>query len=1523
MSIESKRLVSLIEFAQQAARLRTKPVTDVARYQIFHKFENDFSHLPGIHINCLEEDKNDAWLVINRLQESAPPIPSSPLLQVWLEINKTPFKEPSLRSQVLTKDLDILAEFRNNLSIEPAQAISLHSFPLHNELQKLLKIYVDNEWGSWSISEKLRRQTIAVYSELFSLRQQLVDGVASAPLELIFGVGMAFWSVSGTKVRYPLITKVVELSLNPINMDIEISPCDISPQVEVDLYSSLDNQGVLDLDKKLQEFFEQLSQNFSPFDHNSYEGILKFIAAHLDPTGEYVSSKDSSENDSFLQITEKLKVINSWVLFARPRSLNVFIQDLECFKKKLVESEEDIFLPPAVASLVTDPSNTLEADIILPTFRGLSDIVESNSSQKIQNLYFPKAFNDEQVRIVQLLESSEGVVVQGPPGTGKTHTIANIICHYLALGKRVLVTSMKEPALAVLRGQLPKELQPLVISLLSEEQDGMKQLEHAVSKMAAEIQRIDRHDLSKDIQKFEENIDSIHASLANIDRQVKEWAIRNLTPIRLENEIIPPIDAANEVISNLEIIDWLQDSISIESKYTPLFSDSDILRLRDARRSVALDLCYLGCNLPVISSLPDSQKIMGLHQDLVYRTTLQTELALDTSKSLINTKEETIELAQYLSLLFKDQLTVVKKLKALNASWVELIVKRIEQNSEDEILSLFQVLGEECKVSFDERIKFLKRPVTILEGIEQQSKLIDAIENLSQNKRPFGFIGVFIESDAKKVLSEIRLGSDTPKNANDWIYVRDYVLRLRRLRELLLRWNVLAEDLGLPVFFTEPQHVAEAVRVFEIYEEIRNLFKSSLEIADIVKQILPVCEESFSMWRDEFTLTTFDKTLKNHLEIYHLNHTKMYRNKISNVLVENTGAVVIKMRAFLDIVLGNPSHTNEFVQNQWNALLEELDRVQKLAPALDTVLEICSLIEHSGAPLWAQQLSTTPVDVAIADDLLPQNWSKVWRLKRLATYLNAIDARGELRRLKKNREDLELDLQRIYGATVEKRVWLKIVENATPSIRSALMAYVAAILRIGKNTGKRAPRYRQEARNAATLAFPAIPCWIMPHHRISQSLPAKYGCFDLVIIDEASQSDLSALPSMLRAQKVLIVGDDKQVSPEGIGIEEEEVQRLMARFLSDQVDLFRPHMTPECSIYDLFKVVFAKSAIMLKEHFRSVAPIIEYSKREFYNHELKPLRIAKSLERLDPPLIDILVEDGFRKGNINPAEIRCIMEEIKAIVQDPKMSTRSIGVVSLLADQQAHEIWKNLEDEIGLDAMQRHQITCGDAWTFQGKERDIMFLSMVVCPKTATAVTRRTFAQRFNVAASRARDRMYLVRSVSLQDLSEADYLRRRLIEHFSAPFAQDEAKVDNLRDLCESPFEREIYNLLTERGYSVIPQVPVGRFRIDMVVEGADGKRLAIECDGDRYHGPEQWENDMRRQRILERAGWRFWRCFASTFVLQRKLIIDDLINTLESLEIKPFGSTSRMGTLHTEVRRYSAFVKDKMNDESESKLM
>jgi very-short-patch-repair endonuclease len=242
----------------------------------------------------------------------------------------------------------------------------------------------------------------------------------------------------------------------------------------------------------------------------------------------------------------------------------------------------------------------------------------------------------------------------------------------------------------------------------------------------------------------------------------------------------------------------------------------------------------------------------------------------------------------------------------------------------------------------------------------------------------------------------------------------------------------------------------------------------------------------------------------------------------------------------------------------------------------------------------------------------------------------------------------------------------------------------------------------------------------------------------------------------------------------------------------------------------------------------------------------------------------------------------------------------------LLGEEQALRIWDTLVEELGAGVLQRHDLACGDARAFQGRERDVMFLSMVCAPNDiGAALSRDIFAQRFNVAASRARDRMYLVRSVAMEDLSEADRLRRGLIAHFAQPFADYNGTGADARDRCESPLERELYDWLTARGYRVSPQARVGAWRIDLVVEGLGDARLAVECDGDKSHRPEQWAEDMRRQRVLERVGWGFWRCFAAAYVRRREALLQDLAIALAERGIQPLPSATPQPASLVEHRR------------------
>ncbi len=1511
---ELNRLLALIEFAEQCARLRSTPPSAVSQHPFaLHEFQ--VQGLPGVHVSPAEGDEGDeVWLRIDRLHETRPPAIEGAHLQPWVEMTRSCDTEPKLRPTVSGSELiaagthiAVTSAADGRPAIEPEQAVILEEFETRPRVESDFNRYVSRLWRPWANEEKARRATIKLYSRLFTLKQQLEDGVGEAPLEMVWGTGVMLWKHTLGELIYPLLTTVVDVVLDPDTAALEMRPRAEPPRVEGDWFTAHDISAIASVERATKEFFEKPEAYFSAVERSTFEPLLRLAVTHLDPAGQYVPDIHKPEDRSLPRIEQNLKVTDTWALFARPRTNSQYVLDLQRIKKLIADAKESgIALPGAVRAVVTDPVDSTE-EVDLPVFRGVSltSSRDGSGSQKAKDLFFPKAFNEEQVRIVQLLESSDGVVVQGPPGTGKTHTIANVICHYLAKGQKILVTSMKEPALAVLREQLPAEIRPLVISLLTSERDGMKQFEHSIGKIAAEVQSLDRRVLAAEIAELQRKVDSAHAKLAGVDRDIGNWAKRNLEPARLDGEEVHPETAAKQIVEGRDQFEWLPDHLGITEDFKPQFGHADLVSLREARRSLAGDMEYFGKLLPIQADLPDAGTLLRVHQDLTQSVLLKRELDGGAIPQLASSSNEHLSAAQELLKTAETIATLRAEIAGQKSPWTISIRERLRSGSHVQTVEILEALGLELQAAVDDRNGFLTKPVFCPPRMEVDSELIEAVQNMAQGKRPFGLIGLIGKNEQKGAIGKISVLGAAPATESDWQHVGSYLELQKRLRTLAIRWNALAPELGFDVVEgDDPESglaAANAFKVFKLVARVVDLERAAERKAAFV---FPAWSEAARIANDSSVFELMERALRHHLTSNRLANVWVVRSNLEKSLDGRNGAISTRIRSFLTTTLGSPEIPVEHMQANWSALMAELSRVTLLGQLLKSVAEVTEKMAASGAVKWAEALRQplqTPVD-----SLLPDNWPSAWRLRRLATHLEENDPGDELGRLGKERLQLENTLRRAYEALVTKRTWLKMSENATALVRAELQAYLAAIRKIGKGTGKSAGRYRLDARRAAQGAQPAVPCWIMPHHRVSESLPSQLGSFDLVIVDEASQSDLACLPALLRAKKVLIVGDDKQVSPEGVGLEEDKIRSLMNRFLQDQVATYKPQMAPSRSMYDLFKVVFAKSSAMLREHFRCVGPIIEYSKREVYGHELRPLRIPRKSERLDPPLVDVLIEDGYRNGDINRPEADFIVEEIKRLVADPALANRSIGVVSLLAEKQALLVWQRLTDEIGPEAISKHRIACGDARTFQGKERDIMFLSMVCAPNDlGAALTRDTFEQRFNVAASRARDRMYLVRSVELEQLSPADTLRRGLITHFSSPFVKDEQRVEDLKKLCESDFERDVYDDLTTRGYRVTPQVGADRYRIDMVVEGNSDARLAVECDGDMWHGPERWEADMQRQRTLERAGWTFWRSFASAYYRRREEVLEDLLRKLGEHGIEPVSTADLPKSRHTELRR------------------
>jgi hypothetical protein len=382
MTIEKERLLSLIEYAQQSARLRTKPVSTITQHNQFSLYEHQLRDRPGISLNIENDDgENEFWLVVKRLHETNPPEVTSAVLKPWIEMTKGPDSEPKLKTSTDGASLVTAGTHSSSLSqrlsdqgsklpqIDPRATVILEAYENQNVVRAHFQAYLESKWHPWANQERHRRWIIRLYSQLFTLKQQLEGGIVEAQLELVWGVGIGIWNQNGTTVGYPLITRLVEINLNRGTAEIEIRPRDVDAKLEVDWYVSADNPGVTELERAAKEFFDKSSKTFSPFDRGTFEPLLQAAVTHLDPNGVYWPNQVPAEDRSLPKPEDKLKVTDTWVLFARPRTNSIFIQDLDNFKKKVLSIEDSGKLPPAVAAIVTEPAADNQP-LELPIFRG-------------------------------------------------------------------------------------------------------------------------------------------------------------------------------------------------------------------------------------------------------------------------------------------------------------------------------------------------------------------------------------------------------------------------------------------------------------------------------------------------------------------------------------------------------------------------------------------------------------------------------------------------------------------------------------------------------------------------------------------------------------------------------------------------------------------------------------------------------------------------------------------------------------------------------------------------------------------------------------------------------------------------------------------------------------------------------------------------------------------------------------------------------------------------------------------------
>ncbi|RUQ44363.1 DUF3320 domain-containing protein, partial [Corynebacterium pseudodiphtheriticum] len=104
-----------------------------------------------------------------------------------------------------------------------------------------------------------------------------------------------------------------------------------------------------------------------------------------------------------------------------------------------------------------------------------------------------------------------------------------------------------------------------------------------------------------------------------------------------------------------------------------------------------------------------------------------------------------------------------------------------------------------------------------------------------------------------------------------------------------------------------------------------------------------------------------------------------------------------------------------------------------------------------------------------------------------------------------------------------------------------------------------------------------------------------------------------------------------------------------------------------------------------------------------------------------------------------------------------------------------------------------------------------------------------------------------------------------------------------------DSPFEEAVAQGLRRKGWQVVPQIGVSRFRLDLGIVHPDrpGDYLAgVECDGATYHSAATArDRDKVRGAILKGLGWNLVRLWSTDWWIDKSGALDRLHAALEAL--------------------------------------
>lgn len=1322
------------------------------------------------------------------------------------------------------------------------------------------------EWRAWAAADRERRPAAHLYT--FLQRAMLDLEAQPESLEFVLASGLLQLSedVAGEKVRTHLITQstLIERHGESGDLLVRLNPDAVPSLEDLQLLTGLE---VFDPSSTRALHESLVTQVASPVDPAARVFFKEWADRALTVRVDVVDHKDeASSPHTFLT--------PSPALVLRKRGAYALVE----YYNRMVEAvaDESNPIPLGLAQLV---------EAIEPADRvAWLDRTGMPSALFAEDPLFPLPANGEQRDIIDRLTGDSGVVVEGPPGTGKTHTIANLVAALLARGQRVLVTSEKAQALRVLRGKLPSELQELCVSVTDASRGGSEELNRSVSEIATRKAQFNH-------RRAAQRIDDIAAQRSDALNR-RALLTEQIRQARAEETIVH-----SEVVAGYEgtVASIVRQVRAQESRYewlpvplltaTPPLTAEELLTLHSLHQKTSVDRARRRHQTFPELSLPAQRDVQyacnAIAQAPPEVTGTETQALLGILEGApLETLARIRDLCEQLQGALHDAERLDPRFQRVADDVLSGKAHHLWGKTA-EFADLVQAAQDADRIVGASSVETPVTGRTAFEAYDALARKLDAGETWRS-----GF-SRFRRSDEQSAVEALGEPATVDGVAATTAHTVRIVAEHLRALDAARVVGIVLRDLGIDIALDESRSRAVGTlasinrdcgivdglitRVRDVEAALREVNPGAPRIAN-VEQARAVAKSA----RVIAATGTADasKTWLESIGMY-------IRGEIAGGASPEGRALA---RAFHDADFDGINTALDAWDRAAGEQRDELElvslhaRLTEAAPAL-----ALAIADYPGSPDWPARLAQI---------------ENAWAWRRADEWVRRYHEGREHTQLDHDLDAVETDVARLTAQLAAEKAWSACLARATAEQVQALHSYRDHVASIGKGTGRYAERYRAAAREAMQIAQGAVPAWVMPLQQVLASIPPEQNSFDVVIVDEASQADISSLFLLWLAPRVIVVGDDNQCAPSAVSLGAlDGVFSRLDSYLPDIPKYLRDSFTPRSSMFSLLRSRFG-SVVRLREHFRSMPEIIEWSSSQFYaDAPLFPVR-QYGADRL-PPLRTTFVEGGAVTGQnsslTNHAEAHALAETLVQCLGDERYDGKTFGVVVLQGQSQVDAIQNELLDRLTPEQWEERRLRVGTPPDFQGDERNVVFLSMVVAPEqNIAAMTRTEYQRRFNVAASRAQDQLWLFHSRTVDTLRPTD-LRHSLLTYMqstsvmpAAPMPEGVTRFER-HEAFGSPFEQRVFLDIVARGYHVNPRVEVNGYFIDLVVTGAAGK-LAVACDGDQWHTrPEQQRADLERERELTRSGWKFWRVRESEYYFDPAAALAGLWGELDLRGIAP----------------------------------